>query len=267
MHTSASDGTKSPSETIDAALALGITHLAITDHDTMDGYREARTYLDEHPGYARRLTLISGIEVSSQYAGMDVHILGYFIEGSAPELFSALEGARKRRADRALSIARALQADGYPITPEELLASGKTVNRAAIARSLVEAGAIATSGEAFATLIGRGCPYYIERSDLLPSEAIRLILRSGGVPVLAHPWLCKAMIRIEPLTEEGLMGVEAYHATNPPQVATVLEAYASSLGLLITGGSDWHGDTIHSAMLGSVDYPDRCLEKFLAVRP
>ncbi len=266
VHSNRSDGTCSPEEVIDRAIATGLSYLAICDHDTVEGYLCARDYLAALVD-TRGLVLIPGIEVSGQYDKRDVHILGYNIDAEALQQNEALSKARDDRLHRTLKMAVMLEKDGYPIRAQELADSGDTINRTAIARRLVHAGVVPTVSDAFEELIGDGCPYYIARNEMAAEDVIRLILGFGGLPVLAHPWLYHMIDAIEPLSKIGLMGVEAFHGEQPLDASWELARLADSLGLLVTGGSDWHGDGVHSASMGAVALPEKYLERYLASRP
>ena len=189
VHTSCSDGLETPENIVLQSAEIGLGYLSITDHDTMAGYRRARRFLGDHPDISEKLTLIPGMEISSVAGERDVHMLAYFIDDISLELSSELEMADRRRADRSFAVADKLAEAGYPIDRSRLRESGTTVNRVTIARILVEEGSVTSVGEAFRTLIGKGCPYYVDRGDIDARHAIKLILARGGIPVMAHPAL------------------------------------------------------------------------------
>ena len=161
----------------------------------------------------------------------------------------------------------ALHDGGLPISRDAFLKTGLTVNRLNIARFLLDVGAIANVREFFTSFAGQGCPYYVPRRDMPVQEAIQTIREAGGLPVLAHPARSHATDLIEPLSHLGLTGVEAWHSAHTVEQATTLEQLADSLGLLVTGGSDWHGDKGHHHDLASSKLPPERLARFLAADP
>lgn len=267
VHTNCSDGLASPEEVIDAAIEQGITHIAITDHDTMDGVFRAQEYLASHKSLSSKITLIPGVEVSSTDGDNDVHMLGYFIEDMSAQMKAELFDAQMRREVRSLKIADALGEAGYPISSEILVDSGQTINRTSIARLLMSAGAVSSVSAAYETLIGTGCPFHIERDDMKAVRALKLISDSGGLSVIAHPALYGVAYLIESYAKLGLCGVEAYHSEQTLEEARHLALLADSYGLLVTGGSDWHQDPVHPARIGETQLPEHYLESFLAADP
>ena len=249
------------------ALEADLDYLAICDHDTMEGSLVARDYLAANPDIARKLTLIPGMEVTTAFDGHEVHMLAYFIDQMSDELAEELYQAGVRRSTRALRIAEKLHAAGYHIDPVELEASGETVNRVNVARALVNAGEVASVSEAFATLIGQGCPYYVDREEIPSDRAIELILGSGGIPVVAHPAHYHVEYLIEAFALYGARGIEAYHSEQSAEDASRLVETANRLGLIVTGGSDSHEDDIHPGGIGSVQIGDEFLTAFLAADP
>lgn len=278
-HTDASDGLDTARELLDKAREAGIEYLAITDHDTVEGYLAAERHLisdaaglrgaEDAPAntMARPLQLIPGIEISSQYEGRDVHMLGYYFDPTHEPLLDKLEQARLRRTERSAHMAEALRHDGYPVSVELLDERGMTINRTNIARLLIQGGVVDSIDQAFATLLGDDAKYYVDREDISSIEAIELIISAGGLPVIAHPHLYRVDDLIEPLAEHGLRGVEAYHIEHSAFDAARLAHEAQRSGLLVTGGSDWHGDQLHGASLGASLLPQRYLEEFLAADP
>ncbi|MER3460489.1 MAG: hypothetical protein C4303_04910, partial [candidate division GAL15 bacterium] len=182
-HTTASDGTLSPRELVREACAAGLKVLALTDHDTTEGIREAQ-------GEAARLgiELIPGVELSTHVPGSEVHILGYFVDWHEQQLAGLLRRLRKGRVNRAREMVRRLNQLGVPLTFEDVArhADG-AVGRPHVARALVAGGYVASFEEAFTRYLARGRPAYVERERFTPEEAVQVILQAGGVPVFAHP--------------------------------------------------------------------------------
>lgn len=267
VHTSCSDGAESPEKVVSMAVDANVDVLAICDHDTMEGYHRARAFIQDDKDISARLTLVPGMEVTTAFEGHDVHMLAYFIDELSDEFADELERAKVRRSTRALRIAEKLKAAGFHIDATELLDSGETVNRVNVARALVSAGDVSSVGEAFATLIGEGCPYYVDREDIPSDRAIELIRASGGIPVLAHPAHYHVEYLIEAFAICGLRGIEAYHSEQSEDDAARLVQTAARLGLLVTGGSDSHEDDIHPGGIGDVQIGEEHLSAFLAADP
>lgn len=267
VHTNLSDGIYPPRDVLDRAHEADLRYLSITDHDNFQGYTQASDLLAQDPELSISMTLIPGVEVSCIQDGRDVHMLAYYIEHPVAELLSTLDSARDGRKKRCLRLIHLLESDGYPISLEGFLDSGVTINRTNIARILIREGCIENVDYFFDKMVGKGCPYHVPRHEVDPFTAVELIRASGGLPIIAHPALYGVVDLIEPLSEAGLAGVEAYHASQSLQTAHELQDLAESLDLLVTGGSDWHGDATHAAALGASQLPLECLEKFLAADP
>ena len=263
-HTTASDGTVSPEGLVALAVDASLDVLAITDHDSVEGLAAAfRSAAD------LSLRVIAGVELSAVDAGRDVHVLGYFMDPSDPDLVAHLADLRDARLRRAESIVGALVDAGYDVTLEQVLAlsDGGAVGRSHVARALVDSGHAEDISDAFRRFIGRGRPFYVAKDVRAPAEAIDAIRAAGGIAVLAHPAVSRVEELIEPLVELGLAGIEAYHADHTPEDRTRLAAQAGRLGLLATGGTDYHGPHAPNPALGSVALPDDDLERFLAAEP
>ena len=242
-HSTASDGTDPPAEVMRRAAAAGLDVVALTDHDTLAGHREARDALP--PG----LALLTGMELSCRLDDRSVHMLAYGVDPGNAELAAECAAIVAARVGRAQAMVEALRGLGVDITWPQVraLAAGGVVGRPHIARAMVAAGAIASPDEAFtADWIGAGGRAYVSRYALDPVAAIGLIRAAGGVAVLAHP---RAVSRAEQLSEAtiaelaaaGLAGLEVAHPDHDPAVRQRLAGLAASLDLVATGGSDDHG--------------------------
>jgi len=256
-HTNASDGQYAPAELVALALEQNLDLLAITDHDTTAGIAPARLAANG------RLIILPGIELSAEDAGEDTHMLGYDFDPGDAELQTALADFRARRDARAREMVERLNALGVPVRWErvEALAAGGAVGRPHVARAMVEAGAVESVREAFDQYLHHGGPAYVARQRLSPEEAIALIHRAGGAAVLAHPGLLadwRAMI--ERLVPAGLDGVEVAHPKNDADVRLELRGLAARYGLIMTGGSDFHGRAVSDALLGSITPPTGAVE-------
>lgn len=238
MHTTASDGTLAPAEMVALAHARGLEAIAITDHDTVAGLAEAAA-----AGARLGLTVIPGVELSCEVPKAEVHLLGYLCDFASPameRLLAELRGGRRRRA--AESVERLRQA-GYAVALNEVLTlGGESVGRPHIAAVLVAAGHAGSVKEAFDRFLTRGRVGYVPRPRLTPTEAIQAVRQAGGVPVLAHPGLIGNDDWVTAAIEAGVMGLEAYHSDHSPAQSHRYAEWAARAGLLITGGSDSHGD-------------------------
>lgn len=257
IHTTASDGTATPGEVVGEAQRIGLPVIAITDHDSVQGVAAAMTAAAALP-----LEVLPGVELSAAVNGSrDVHILGYFIDFTSPTLLDTLRDLRERRLERAREMVDALSAAGFGVTLEGVLAhAGEgAVGRSHIARALVEAGDVDSVEIAFRTLIGRGERFFVEKRLLSASRAVAVIREAGGVGVLAHPGVSRADDLVDDLVASGLGGIEVYHADHAPEERARYAAVARRLGLVATGGSDYHGPATRSSRLGSGECPDHAV--------
>lgn len=261
LHTTASDGRCTPRELVERAAQAGLTTLAVTDHDTTAAIDEAQQRAAE-----RGIDAISGIEITALDEGRDLHVLGYFFDPRHEALDRFLATQRAARLARAHAIGDRLAALGMPIDlgPVVARASGdgrRSIGRPLIARAMVDAGHVADTHEAFDRWLGAGCPAFVPRSGAPPKVVIGIIHDAGGVASLAHPGKLRREPQIPPLAEAGLDAVEVFH---PDHDAPLVERYlgvARDFGLLMTGGSDFHGDPAHGLEPGSVTLPAREFER------
>ncbi|HET6498841.1 MAG TPA: PHP domain-containing protein [Coriobacteriia bacterium] len=261
-HTTASDGTSSPADLVRRAARLGLAAVAITDHDSVEGVSEAlATARAECPS----LTVVPGVELSAVADGRDVHILGYFVDHENAVLRAHLADLRRARLNRAESIVDALAAAGYRVSLDRVLSlsDGGAVGRSHVARALVDEGHAEDVSDAFHRLLGRGRPFYVPKDVRTPSEALRVVADSGGIPVLAHPAVTAIDDLIPQLVHEGLGGLEAYHPNHGPEDEERYLGLAARLGLLVTGGSDYHGELAPTPALGSLEMPAKVLSALL----
>jgi predicted metal-dependent phosphoesterase TrpH len=262
-HSTASDGTLRPAEVIREAHRLGLRAVAIADHDTTDGLPEAA---DE----AARLgvELVPAVELNTDGADLDLHILGYYIAPERPAFRAALAHARQERLARARSMIARLRERGVEIEEARVLAiaGGAPVCRPHIARALVEAGYARTVPEAFTRFLHRHSPIYVPRTGLTAGEAIRCIRRGGGVPVLAHPGSLPEPVVLA-LIAEGLCGLEVFYLEHTPEMVVRWGLVARREGLIATGGTDAHGpESSKPHVLGTSGVPDEALEALKAER-
>lgn len=252
-HTTASDGTFSPSELTALAIEKKLSAIAITDHDTVSGIKEG---IESAEG--SELMVVPGIELSCDYGSTEIHILGYFIQWQNPLLLKRLQQLRESRFNRNKQMLKNLNNAGIPLTEEQLHGGNPqtTVTRAHFARAMVEFGYVKSRQDVFDKYIGENCPYYVPKPTVDPAYAIRIIREAGGAAVLAHPLLYhmgydELAVLFHTLKENGLMGIEVYHSSANSTTSGRIRELARKEGLLPTGGSDFHGANKPDIQLGS----------------
>lgn len=255
VHTTASDGTISPKEVVSLATMLGLKAIALTDHDTMAGLQEA--------GEAAELmgiSVVPGIEISSEYRGKEVHVLGYFLDPEAQKLKDYIQWVGQCRKTRNEKILEKLQKKGYDITQEQLEEKfpGATLGRPHIAQRLVELGAVSSVKEAFRRYLDTGRSCYVPRQYIPFADGVKLIRDCGGVAVLAHPLQYgygKAELEalVKTAAEAKVTGMEILYTGYTQGDIQKLYDLAEKYTLLPTGGSDFHGDNKPGVQLGSGD--------------
>lgn len=252
-HTTASDGDLTPTELVALAVESDLAALGITDHDTVGGISEAIEAVE-----AAGLPFAPGVEISADFAPGTMHILGYFVDHTHPHLLEALEEIRGGRHARNRKIIRKLNELGMAVAYEEWLAAAgeDSVGRPQLAGILVDRGYVSDTQEAFDKYLAKGAPAYFDRTRLGPEESIKLILEAGGVPVLAHPYQCgldddSLDVLVRGLADQGLRGIEAYYSTHSDEQTGYYLSLAERYGLLVTGGSDFHGYSKPNIKLGS----------------
>lgn len=252
VHTTASDGTFSPKEVVEYGIQKGLSVMAITDHDTIAGIEEAIKSAEK-----TNLMIVPGVELACRYQGIEIHMLGLFLDWKDETFARRLFDMRERREKRNEKIIAKMQEDGIAISMEKLIFEEKNtvITRGHFARFLEQEGYVTSKKEAFDRYIGIGCPYYFPREYVSPREAIRWIQEAGGLAFLAHPYLygfsegeVKGMLR--KLKEEGMDGLEAYHSSASQGQSLVLRQYGKEMGLMISGGSDFHGSNKPDVDLG-----------------
>ena len=265
IHSTASDGRHTPAEIVHMAVTAGLTVIALTDHDTIDGLVPAIEAAREFPA----LTLIPGVELSTDVPNGEIHVLGYFIEYTGHEFKASLEQMRNSRANRAEKMVVKLKELGCNIELERVkeIAGNGALGRAHIAQALLEKGYISSFKDAFSKYIGHGCPAYVVREKLTPVEAVKLVLKANGLPVLAHPYTAlNPEEEIKELKTVGLVGMEVYYAGYLPSEMNILLNMAEKYELIPTGGTDYHGiDATSDITIGSTDVPIQCVEKLVAL--
>jgi len=239
IHTTASDGTQDPATVIKVAKEAKLTAVAITDHDTTAGIKEALT-----AGKCLNIEVIPGIELSTEINNTEIHILGYYIEYNNDSFQDTIAQVRLERYYRAKKMVELLNNMGIKINFDDVvtLAGGdENIGRPHIARLMYKEGYTESFMEAFERYIGIGCPAYIPRTKLSPLNAIKLIRSVQGIPVLAHPAYKVDDSYILELVKTGLLGIEVYHPEHDEEMQRHYDQLARKNNLLITGGSDYHG--------------------------
>jgi predicted metal-dependent phosphoesterase TrpH len=268
LHTIASDGRSTPEELVALAAAAGLTTIAVTDHDTVAGVPPARAAAG-----AAGLRVVTGIEITAVQDGLDIHILGYFLDEGDADLAAFLSAQRADRRRRVVEIVERLAGLGIPVAVEALMdaagaGSGRALGRPLIAKALVEAGHARDIADAFDRYIGHGRPAFVARRGATPADVIAIIGRAGGLASFAHPGKLGLDALVPGLADAGLAAIEAFH---PDHAAKDVERYqrlARDLGLVVTGGSDFHGPgSGRPDALGDVVLPLAEFEAVEARRP
>ncbi|MDA0987535.1 MAG: PHP domain-containing protein [Chloroflexi bacterium] len=264
LHTTCSDGRLTPTQMVELVAERGLQVVAITDHDSTEGLAVVFEVAKRFP----QLSIIPGIELSTDIPGNEIHVLGYFIDYSDADFQRTLREFRDGRVGRAREMVDKLAALGLPVDWERVLELAEgTVGRPHIAQAMVEKGYITYPQEAFTKYLGRNGLAYAEREKLTPAEAVRLITGVGGIPVLAHPREVDNVESLLPgLKAAGLVGMEVHYGTYSPSEVKGFAAMAKRHGLIACGGSDYHAlGTPGEVEPGSVGPPLETAEKLYAL--
>ncbi|HYE93119.1 MAG TPA: PHP domain-containing protein [Terriglobales bacterium] len=254
-HTTASDGTLAPRELVALAAKQGVRVLAVTDHDSTSGVAEARAAAAAHPG----LTIVPGIEINCDVEGAELHVLGYFLDLDAAWFQEFLAAQREERRARIHRILERLATLGIFVDAAEVFALVRegSAGRPHVAQAMVHRGYVKSVREAFDRYLHNGGPASAPRRRLTPEEAVAVIRRARGVPVLAHPGLANRDAMIEGLVAAGLMGIESYYPEHSAAQTQSYLAMCARHGLVATGGSDFHGPAVgHAPHPGAHPVPD-----------
>ena len=252
VHSNASDGTYSPTELVKYAIEKELYAFALTDHDTVAGIDEAKK------AAKGKVIVLPGIEISADFQGTDLHILGLCVDYKNEEFLKQVEKFKNLRYERNLKMIEKMNECGFPLTKEILFSrygSDASITRAHFARYLLDEGYVETKEEAFKKYLSKGGPCYVSRVLMTPKEAVETIIKAGGYPVLAHPLLYKfdhdrLFSVISYLKELGLVGIEAIYSLNSREDEEFLRKIAKRYDLFITGGSDFHGSNKPDIDLG-----------------
>lgn len=269
-HSTFSDGTFTPLQLVKYAEEKGLKAFAITDHDTTEGIKEAKSI-------ETNVEVISGVEISTRYDKKEIHIVGLYVNENDADLNKQLKYHREKRVTRNFEILEKLNSLGVDITIDDVKESctGDVISRAHIAKALVSKGFVGSYTEAFDRYLGDNKCAYVPRETLNYEESMELITKAGGVPVLAHPLLYKMsdtnlenmMVK---LRQKGLKAVEVYYSTHSNSDTQHVMAMANRVGLIYSGGSDFHGATKPKIDMGTgmgkLAVPYEILEKIRGER-
>lgn len=270
IHTYYSDGVFAPEKIVDLAVEAGLEVIALTDHDNVLSYGVAKKHIEEN---SLNLKLIQGIEVNTLYKEYEVHILGYFpnIEDSDfKNLLKVQQQARIKQTKEILALLN--KKEGIKIKFEDvknMVAEGGSIGRPHIAKAITNVGGTSNVMESYKKYIHVNSPVYVERKTVSPFDAVEVIYDSGGIPVIAHPYdIDIAEDLIKDLMNYGLVGIEAYHRKHSPAIVEYFSSMAESLGLIVTGGSDFHVPNIMNGqiILGKNFVPDWIYDKLMEAK-
>lgn len=265
LHSSYSDGSFKPSELVEMAARKGLDTIALSDHDTVEGISEMLA-----AARIKGIDVIPALEFSTYQDGAEIHILGYYIDYNSRSFLEKVKRLFDLRLKRSKEMIEKLNRLGVEISFRDLkeIATDKYIGRPHIARAMIKAGYIKEIGEAFTDkYIGNGGRAYVEKESLTPREAINIIRGNGGIAVLAHPYFVNGgdsldKNGIELLVEDGLEGLEVYHSKHSRDISTYYLEIAEELGLLVTGGSDFHGESSPDIQIGDVLLADKYVKRF-----
>lgn len=273
VHSTASDGSFSPSEVVELAYQKGLRYFALTDHDTVAGVEESIEKSREYDN----LDVIPGIELSCYYEKREIHIVGLYVDYKNSTFLEELDKLKQAREDRNRKMIQNFVNAGIPLTMEELLHGNpnSVITRAHFARVLVEKGVCKTKNEAFEKYLGIGCPFYLPKPKVTIEHVMKLLQNAGGTPILAHPYSYKLdrnqIIKLlDTLIPLGLGGMECYYSTYDDGQIQELRSIALSKKLLVSGGSDFHGVVKPDISIGTgrnnLCIPDKLLYEILEYR-
>lgn len=250
VHSTASDGTIRPQQIVQQAYEIGLSVISLTDHDTVDGVQPAVQAASE----IRGLEVIPGIEINTTWNELEIHVLGYYIDVSSDGLRKVLELLKQAREERAREIIKKLKKVGVFLSFERIreFAPSGTIGRPHIAQAMLDAGYVSSIKEAFENYLNNGKPAYVPRYKIEPFHAIEVIKRAGGIPVLAHPGLINSDESVFVLIESGILGLEVYYPQHTQEMIRKYTLLCDEYGLIMTGGTDYHGPGMGYPPLGTV---------------
>lgn len=252
LHTTFSDGTYSPEELAAHARRHELAAVALTDHDTVEGCERMRAACEN-----QGIEFIAATELTTEINGIELHLIGYFIDPENQRLLGEMERFQQVRQDRIREIVKRLQAMNVPLEVDDVwaIANCKSPGRPHVARALIQRKLCGSLDEAFERFLKKGRPAWVPKCKITAEDAIRLVQSAGGLAVLAHPGLARSEEAIFPLIELGLDGLECFHTKHSPAMAEHFVSLAEKHNLLITGGSDCHGMNKGKPLIGSIKLP------------
>ncbi len=270
IHTYFSDGVFTPEKIVDTAIEVGLGSIAITDHDNILAYDVAQNYIKEN-NLQDKIEIIRGIEVNTLYKNYEVHILGYFMDPKDSDFQNLIKAQQQARVKQTKEILNLLnKKEGIKIKFEDikkLVAPNGSIGRPHIARAITSAGGTTNVMDAYAKYIHVDSPVYVQRKTVSPQDAVEIIYDAGGIPVIAHPHDLENIAEglIKDLMNYGLRGIEAYHRKHSPAMVEYFSSMAESLGLIVTGGSDFHAPNIINGqiVLGKNFIPEWVYDKLV----
>ncbi len=257
LHTNFSDSTFSPQQLVEEAKKAGLYCIAVTDHDIVSGIAPAKEIASDS------LEVIPGIELSAEIGSKEIHILGYFIDTEYSRLQEEIKKINLIRRERVYEMLDKLRKLGVDLEPDDVfnIASQGSISRLHIARAMVLKGKVANIYEAFSRYIGNKGPAYVGKFSLTPEDAIQLIKEAKGIAVLAHPQVSNCDELLPSFIKAGLRGLEVYYPEHSEVVVKYYLQVADRYGLLVTGGSDCHGEAKSGVTVGKVAIPYALVEK------
>jgi len=271
IHTNYSDGAFSPEKVVDLAIEVGLEVIALTDHDNILSYEIAKKHLEKLKSENKKtLEVIQGIEVNTLYKGNEIHILGYFMDVENADFKNLINIQQQARMEQTKEIISLLsKKEGINVRFEDIesqVAPGGSIGRPHLAKAITNAGGTSNVMEAYAKYINDNSSVYVRRKTITPHDAVEIIYDAGGIPVIAHPHdLVIAEELIKELMQFGLRGIEAYHRKHSPAIVEYFSSMAEELGLIVTGGSDFHAPSVMNGqiILGKNFVPDWIYDKLL----
>ena len=263
LHTLFSDGTYTPEELISEAQKAGLSAIAVVDHDSVSGLTPTLEIAK-----IKNIEVLTGIELTTEYDGLEIHTLGYLIDYQRKEFREKLDFLQKNRIERIYKMVDKLKDMHIELTAEDVFAMAKqgTVGRLHVARAMVKQGCVSSAQEAFRKYIGDKCPAYIAGFRFSPGEAIKLIRAIGGISILAHPYCLNRDELIPQFINDGLMGLEVYYPEHTQAMTNFYLNLAQKFNLLVTGGSDCHGNAKPEVKIGSIKIPYELVERLKSAK-
>jgi len=264
IHSTASDGKLTPADIVREAAEQGLNFVALADHDSVDGIAPAQAAAQAFPG----LKVIPCVEISTDIPQGEVHLLGYFIDYTDDEFKATLNRFKNSRLRRGQKMVAKLEDLGIHVDWQRVreIAGGSSIGRPHIAQAMLEKGYVTSIKEAFTEYLGHDRPAYVEREKMTPAEAVALIIKAKGLPVLAHPLtLTDPEAMTMELKTAGLVGIEAYYDGYTIEETSRLVRLADRLKLIVTGGSDYHGLEPTETAIGGADLPIEAVERLIAL--